>query len=212
MSKLLYIEASPRGTLSGSTLLANTYLDELRKTNPGIEVDTLRVWEEDLPEFDTNTVAAKMSVMTGQALDATQRAAWDKVTEIANRFISADRYVIASPMWNNGIPYRLKHYIDIVHQPGLTWTLQPAKGFIGLLKNKHASLFLTAGVYGPTMPSPAFGVDHQGAYLKGWLNQAGVDAIDEVLLQPSLLTPDALAALTQAKERAVELAVRHGAL
>jgi len=53
----------------------------------------------------------------------------DQVVEIANRFISADRYLIAAPMWNSGIPYRLKQYIDLIHQPGLLWTLDPATGY-----------------------------------------------------------------------------------
>jgi FMN-dependent NADH-azoreductase len=49
---------------------------------------------------------------------------------------------------------------------------------------------LTAGAYADSRPSPAFGVDHQSTYLKSWLNQAGVTAIDEVRLQPTILTPE----------------------
>ena len=48
-----------------------------------------------------------------------------------------------------GIPYRLKQYIDLIHQPGLLWTLNPETGYHGLLDNKHATLALTAGVYFP---------------------------------------------------------------
>ena len=46
---------------------------------------------------------------------------------------------------------------------------------------------LTVGAYADSLPSPAFGVDHQSTYLKAWLNQAGVTAIDEVRFQPTLL-------------------------
>lgn len=89
-----------------------------------------------------------------------------KVVEKASRFITADRYLVATPMWNGGISYRLK------------------------LENKHATLVLTAGAYAQSLPSPAFGVDLQSTYLRAWLNQAGVTAIDEVRFQPSLLTQD----------------------
>jgi hypothetical protein len=30
--------------------------------------------------------------------------------------------------WNSGIPYRLKQYIDLIHQPGVLWTLDPRPG------------------------------------------------------------------------------------
>jgi FMN-dependent NADH-azoreductase len=83
-------------------------------------------------------------------------------------------------MWNGGIPYRLKHYIDIIHQPGLMFGLDPANGCFGLLHNKKATLVLTSGAFSQAMPSPAFGVDHQSTYMRTWLNQAGVTDIDEI--------------------------------
>ncbi len=109
-----------------------------------------------------------------------------KVVEKASRFITADRYLVATPMWNGGISYRLK------------------------LENKHATLVLTAGAYAQSLPSPAFGVDLQSTYLRAWLNQAGVTAIDEVRFQPSLLTQDPEGDFQRAKHAAVELATVHG--
>ncbi|MCM2292586.1 NAD(P)H-dependent oxidoreductase [Allorhizobium sp. BGMRC 0089] len=119
MTKLLYIQASPRGENSKSGQVADTYLAALTAANPGIEVDTLSVWDIDLPVFDGDKVAAKINVMTGQDHNSVQRTAWDQIAEIANRFISADRYLFSVPMWNSGVPYRLKPYIDVIHQPGL---------------------------------------------------------------------------------------------
>lgn len=52
MTKLLYIEASPRETESGSSQIAPTYLAALRAENPALEVDILTVWDAALPEFD----------------------------------------------------------------------------------------------------------------------------------------------------------------
>ena len=68
---------------------------------------------------------------------------------------------------------------------------------------------LTAGAYADSRPSPAFGVDHQSTYLKAWLNQAGVTAIDDVRFQPTLLTADPQEAFEQAKHAAVDLASVH---
>src|SRR5262249_41262442 len=105
MTKLLFIQASPRCADSKSNQAAETYLATLRARNPALEVDTLDVWREDLPAFDGDNVAAKMNVIAGQGQNAAQKAAWDQIVEIASRFISADRYLIAAQMWNGGIPY-----------------------------------------------------------------------------------------------------------
>jgi FMN-dependent NADH-azoreductase len=111
-------------------------------------------------------------------------------------------------MWNGGIPYRLKQYIDVIHQPGLLWGLDPKTGYYGLLKGKRAVLALTSGAFGLSMPSPAFGVDHHSTYLHSWLNQAGVMDIEEIRFQPTLLTADPEGAARAAIESARALACR----
>jgi FMN-dependent NADH-azoreductase len=84
--------------------------------------------------------------------------------------------------------------------------LDPATGYFGLLRNKKAVLAYTSGAYGPTAPSPAFGIDHHSTYLRDWLNQAGVTDIAEIRYQPTLLDPDSEAAFARAKTEAAALA------
>jgi FMN-dependent NADH-azoreductase len=212
MTKLLFIQASPRGEQSKSTQIAQAYLDALKEKNPALKVDVLRLWDAHLPAFDGDKAAAKVNVMIGQEQNAVQRTAWDEVVEIASRFIDADRYLFAVPMWNGSIPYRLKQYIDIIHQPTLLWGLNPDAGYFGLLKNKHATLVLASGAYAESRPSPAFGVDHHSTYLKAWLNEAGVTAIDEVRVQPTILTPDPRQIFDEAKQAAVDVAMAHASV
>ena len=52
-------------------------------------------------------------------------SAWAGVRAIVDRFKSADKLLISVPMWNFGIPYALKHYIDVITQPGLTFAWTP---------------------------------------------------------------------------------------
>lgn len=210
MTKLLFVQASPRGHESKSIQIAETYLDALRAGNPDLEVDTIALWEADLPAFDGDKAAAKINVMLGQDQNAVQKTAWDQITAIANRFIAADRYLFAVPMWNGSVPYRLKHYIDIIHQPGLLFGLKPDTGYFGLLKNKRATLVLTSGAYAQNFPSPAFGVDHHSTYLHSWLNQAGISAIEELRFQPTVLTQDPAGDLERAKQAAIRLARTQG--
>lgn len=209
MTKLLFIQASPRGEESTSIQIAQIYLDALKATNPTLVVDAMSLWGTDLPAFDGDKAAAKVNMMLGQKHNAVQKTAWDQIVQIASRFITADRYLFAVPMWNGTIPYRLKQYIDIIHQPGLLWGLKPDTGYFGLLGNKHATLVLTAGAYADSRPSPAFGVDYQSTYLRSWLNQAGIVNIDEVRYQPTMVTPDPQGVLEQAKRSAMDLARTH---
>lgn len=190
MTRLLFIKASPRGSASRSVAVAESYLAALLAKHPATEVDGLDLWEADLPPFDGNRANAKLNVITGGAQSDSQRTQWDEITAIAQRFIAADHYLFAVPMWNGGIPYRLKQYIDIIHQPGLLFGLKPESGYFGLLQNKRATLVYTSGAFSPAAPSPAFGVDHHATYLRAWLNQAGVTAIEEIRYQPTLLTAD----------------------
>jgi FMN-dependent NADH-azoreductase len=208
MARILYIKASPRGADSKSSAVADSYLAALRERLPALDVDTLDLSRDRIPDFDGDKVAAKMAVIAGQNNEGRQKTAWDEIAAVASRFIAADRYLLAVPMWNGGIPYRLKQYIDVIHQPGLLWGLDPQTGYFGLLKNKKAVLALTSGAYGPSMPSPAFGVDHHSTYLRAWLNQAGVTDIEEIRFQPTLLNPDPESSFKTAVAAARSLAGR----
>jgi FMN-dependent NADH-azoreductase len=212
LQRLLFIQSSPRDTQSKSNQIARAYLSALCGHNPDLSTDVLSVWDIKLPVFDGDKVGAKIAAMQGKEHTASEKTAWDQIVEVANRFIAADRYLIAVPMWNGGIPYPLKHYIDVIHQPGLLWGLKPESGYFGLLKHKHATLVLTAGAYSPSAPSPAFGMDHHSSYLRDWLNQAGVTEIDEVRFEPTLLTANPVGDLERAKNEAIALANLHGYL
>ena len=206
VTKILFIKASPRGANSKSIALAEAYLSTLRAKIPELSLDTLELWNAGLPEFDGSKNVAKLTVFGGATPEGPIKTAWDEIVAIANRFISADIYLIATPMWNGGVPYKLKHYIDLIHQPGLTFGFDPSGGYIGLLKNKKAIISYTAGAWGPSLPSPAFGVDHQSTYLKSWLNQAGVTDISEIRFQPTILTADPEGDFNKAKAAAIALA------
>jgi FMN-dependent NADH-azoreductase len=92
-------------------------------------------------------------------------------------------------MWNAGVPYILKQFIDVVSQPGLVFGFDPVAGYAGLLKNKRAAVIYTGGVYGPER-GPAFGANFQQPFFDDWLRWAGISEIDEVFFQPNLAVED----------------------
>lgn len=207
MSRLLYVVGSPRGATSRSNAVANAYVEAFRTKHPAFEIDTLDLWREELPVFDGEKVAAKLAVMRQGKPDDAQRDAWHQVLAVVERFRTADRYVFSVPMWNGSIPYRLKHYIDVIMQPGLLFNLDRATGYTGLLQDKRATVVYSAGIYAPGQP-PAFGADFQVTYFDWWLHEAGISDIETIRLPPLASAGDATAALAKASDEARALAAR----
>ena len=205
--KLLFVKGSPRGASSQSAKVAESFLAEYRARHPDAVVEEIDLWKAALPEFDGDRAAAKMSFFGEGKLEGNPKTAWDEIVEITRRFTDADDYLFTVPMWNGGIPYRLKLYIDIMTQPGLLFGFDPATGYSGLLKSKRATAIYTSGVYAPGA-APAFGVDHHSTYFDGWLRFIGIDDIATIRFQPTLLTDDAAGGLAKARLAALEAASR----
>ncbi|RTL57956.1 MAG: FMN-dependent NADH-azoreductase [Rhodocyclaceae bacterium] len=207
MSKLLYVVGSPRGGESRSAVIADRYLAALRDRLPDLEVDVLDLWHEALPEFDGDKAAAKMTVIGGGNLAGRVRTAWEDITAVTSRFTAADHYLFTVPMWNGGIPYRLKLYIDLLMQPGILFGFNPQDGYTGLLKGKSAAAVYTSGVYQPGMP-PAFGADFHASYMDYWLRAIGIEQIETLRYQPTLRSTEPEAVLSAALSAADAAAQR----
>lgn len=197
--KLLFVNGSPRGEKSISARVAESFLVAYRAKNPNAQIDEIDLWQEALPEFNGDSAAAKMSFFGEGTLDGVRKTAWDRIVSIIQRFTSADDYLFTVPMWNGGIPYRLKLYIDIMTQPGLLFGFDPVSGYSGLLQGKRATAIYTSGVYAPGVP-PAFGTDFHSTYFDDWLRFIGISEIATIRYQPTLLTNDPAAGLAAARE------------
>ena len=114
MSKLLCIQASPRGERSKSIAVADVFVKTYQQAHPGDDIETLNVFNADLLAFDGLALQAKYTILHGQKHSQEELSAWKAVEAVIEQFTSADKYVFAVPMWNFGIPYRLKQYIDII--------------------------------------------------------------------------------------------------
>jgi FMN-dependent NADH-azoreductase len=144
-----------------------------------------------------------MAVFAGAAPQGDEARAWRRAIDTFRRFDAADRYLFSVPMWNAGVPYILKQFIDVVSQPGLVFSFDPAAGYTGLLTGKKAAVVYTGAVWGPER-GPAFGRDFQQPYFEDWLRWAGINDITTIRFQPNLVTADAdtgrHAALAQARD------------
>ena len=190
MAKLLHIQASPRIGRSASIAVAEHFLDVYRAKHPDDTVETLKLWETDLPEFDGATIDAKYAVLNGQTHTSTQLEAWKAVVRIADHFKSADKYLFSLPMWNFGIPYKLKHFIDVLVQPGLAFSYTPEAGYKGLITGKPAvAIYARGGAYGPGSGAESY--DAQSTYFRQILGFIGFTDIKEIFVEPTLAGPTA---------------------
>jgi FMN-dependent NADH-azoreductase len=206
MPKLLYIEASPRKSLSKSIEVAQVFLSELQKAHPSLQTDKLDLWATDLPPFNGHTLESKYAILYGQAFTPEQAAAWRAVQAVADRFKAADWYLFSLPMWNFGLPYVLKHYIDVLVQPGLTFSFSPQEGYKGLVTGKKAAVvYARGGAYGEG--TGAEGYDLQSKALSGILGFIGVTDQTSIFVEPTIGAPaDVEAMVAKAKENATAAA------
>jgi FMN-dependent NADH-azoreductase len=185
MAKLLYIRTSPRGERSKSNTIADAFLESYKKTQPQDEVETLNIFTTDLPAFDGFTVQAKYAIMHGKKHSSEEAAAWKAVEKIIEQFKSADKYLLSVPMWNFSIPYRLKQYIDILVQPGYTFSFDQEKGYQGLVKDKPLLVvYARGGEYAKGTESAAF--DLQRRYIELIFGFIGFTDIRSIVIEPTL--------------------------
>ena len=205
MSKVLYVKASPRGERSFSIGVADAFLDEYRQRHPDDVVEEIDLFSAGLPAFGALEAEGKYSIIYGKEGSPEAKEAWRRVETVIEAFKSADRYVFSVPMWNFGIPYVLKHYIDVITQPTYTFAVGPT-GYEGLVKGKRAFVaFARGGTYSEA--SGAKSMDHQKPYFEQALGFMGITDVHSVVVEGTLGGPDsAQAILEEAKGRARDLA------
>lgn len=184
MALLLYIQASPRGERSKSIQVADAFVKAYMLSHPNDTIDKLNLFETDLPVFDGVAAAAKFKIPNHQPASPQERKVWTEVEAVITRFKSADKIVLAVPMWNFSIPYRLKQYIDIIVQPNYTFKVTD-QGYEGLVTNRPLlAVYARGGQY--PKGTPAEGYDQQIRYVEQIFGFMGFTAIQSIVAEPTL--------------------------
>lgn len=210
MARLLYIQASPR-LESYSTKIGNAFVSAYRQAHPQDGVETLDLYKDPIPPFLAPQAAAKYAVLSGKEPQGQAEEAWRDVIGTIEHFKGFDRYVLSSPMWNFNIPYRLKQYIDVIVQPGLTFRYSPEKGYEGLVAGKSMMMLLArGGVYGTENPVQT--MEFQESYLRTIFGFIGIQDIRSISLQgtlmhaPDVVESDLRSCIQAAAKAAIEFA------
>jgi FMN-dependent NADH-azoreductase len=188
MKKLLHIIATPRGNDSGTLKVSRAFLAEFSKKYPSCIIDELNVATAKLPELAVEEVSGKYMLLSGKELSGRLKEAWKKIEAEIARFLSADAYLVSTPMWNFSIPYTLKHYIDVIVQPKYLFRYT-ASGVEGLAKNKKMVVAASrGGDYSPGSPGQTN--DFQEPYLRTVFGFVGITDITFLIAQPMNTGPE----------------------
>lgn len=170
MAKILHVHASPKGEYSGSGQMAETFLEAYRSLHPDHTVERLSLFDCDLPEFGFDESTAKFAPIFGDDLNQAQEDKWRVILDMIAEFDSADKFLFSTPMWNGSIPYKLKHYIDILVQPLVSFGADMETGeHFGLLRDRPLQFILTRSSV--TVGDP---FDFQLPYLKALFDFIGI--------------------------------------
>ncbi len=185
MSKVLYIKASPMKERSNSIAVADAFVEAYKKSHPKDQVKTIDLFSAKLPEFDFAAASGKYKIMRGQPHSPEEKQAWEKIVATITEFKDADKYVLAVPMWNFSIPYRLKQYIDVIVQPGQTFSVDSSGNYKGLVTGKPVLVvYARGGDY--TKGTPAEQYDQQSKYVESILRFIGFADIKTLAVEPML--------------------------
>jgi FMN-dependent NADH-azoreductase len=205
--KLFHLSCSPRAD-SESAAGARAFLERFRQARPDWDIDVMNLWKDYLPEFEGYILEAKYARVGGRTFTDSQRDAFAIAERIAVRFALAERVLISTPMWNFGIPYKLKQWIDVITQPGLTFRFDPAQGYQPLLKDRPTIVILASG--GDFVTGMNRGrIDMATPYLREVLRFIGISDVRFVPIGPTAGPPEtAQAARQNAHRRLSDIAAR----
>ncbi|HUJ27843.1 MAG TPA: NAD(P)H-dependent oxidoreductase [Myxococcales bacterium] len=209
MPTILDVYALPRGLRSRTAKLRDSFLRGYLETHPGAvhyQLDLAKDYAQ-LPTLDEWDIEAKFEMMYGEGeLDEEQAKRWNALSKLTDQMHSADLILISAPMWNFGIPWMLKRWIDSVAQCRLTWEVKDGQ-YSGLLQGRQAVVLATRdGAYSEGNGHPAW--DFQLPYLRHILGFMGVAPVHAVvaeglapaggqvrlsLLEPAMMQAEALA-------------------
>lgn len=182
MQKMLHIIATPRELESRTLQVSEAFLEVFQQKHPDWVVDELNLVKEELPALSIKQVDGKYLLMTGKDLYGEFKEKWVEILGHIERFLSADLYLISTPMWNFSIPYMLKHYIDIIVQPKYLFHYTESGGTEGLAKNKKMVVISSRGGNYSSKEMREF--DFQEPYLRTIFGFVGITEIQFLAAQP----------------------------
>ena len=141
MRKLLYITVNSKPEhLSSSKTVGRAFVNRFMEKYPEFTVEELDLYKAHIPRLEYQYFQKRNCIINEDAwkdLPEKEQSEVRRIVELCNQFVSAEVYVIASPMWSLSFPSLLKEYIDCIVQENRTIAF-PDGGDkpVGLLNDK----------------------------------------------------------------------------
>lgn len=180
--RLLHIVATPRGLASNTARVSNAFLEALHEKHDDLTVRTLDLFSADLPAVAGTNIESKYKLMTGQSLDEASLSSWRQIESTIERFLESDVYLVTAPMWNFGIPYALKYYIDAIVQPGYLFRYDEKGTPHGLVHGRKMICITSRG--GDYSSGPLQAYDFVENYLRTIFGFVGITDMHFFNVQP----------------------------
>jgi len=181
MKKLLHIIASPREDDSRTLQVSKVFLETFQENHSDYVLEELDLTKTNLPSLSQKRVDGKYLLLDGKDLFGGIKEAWQEILRYIEQFLSADLYLISTPMWNFHIPYMLKQYIDLIVQPKYLFHYTKT-GTEGLAKNKKMVIITSRGGNYDSEKTRNF--DFQEPYLRAIFGFVGITDITFINAQP----------------------------
>lgn len=128
MSTVLYIKANPKSDQESRTFqISERFISAYRSAHPGDNIVALDLYKENTRPLTGEEVA----------LTHARPGSENRIIQYARQFHDADKFVIAAPLWNLGVPSILKAYIDYIMIVGITFRYSE-QGPVGMCEGKKA--------------------------------------------------------------------------
>lgn len=191
MVRVLYITAHPHDeTHSYSMAVGKEFIDSYKQINTGDEVIHLDLYKEHIPHIDADVFSGWGKLRSGQGfedLTAEEKQKVSRLNELSEQFVSADKYVFVTPLWNFSFPPIMKAYLDSVAVAGKTFKYTE-QGPIGLLTDKKAlHIQARGGIYSE---GPAAQMEMGHRYISVMMSFFGVPSLEGLFVEGHNAMPD----------------------
>jgi FMN-dependent NADH-azoreductase len=205
MAKVLYITANPKPVAESFSLrTGKAFIEEYKQLNPRDEVIHLDLYQIDIPMIDADVFTGWGKLAKGENLTEAEKSKVERIAEITDEFVSADKYVFVTPFWNFLFPPKMKAYIDAICIAGKTFKYTE-NGSVGLLGGKRVVHIQARG--GFYSEGPAKELELGDRYLRTVLQFLGITDIQTVVAEGMAYDPSkAEGIVAKAIEKAREVA------
>lgn len=187
MKKLLYITVNSKPeNLSSCKTVGRAFVNRFIEKYPEFTMEELDLYKTHIPKLEYQYFEKRNCIINEDAakdLPEKDQREVQKIVELCNQFVSADVYVIASPMWNLSFPSPLKEYLDCIVQDNITITF-PESGDKpeGLLNDKPRTVVYIQSS-GANIPFVLRPIMNKGLnYIEDIMKSMGISAFERLLV------------------------------